>query len=141
MTLDRSSTSNSEVQQLASDRDQKPLSRRYPIAAVTTLVLICVLEILVYTSREFYWDANYLLLEKKRDALTGAVPADDVAIFGSSRFYHVRPQAIKEVVGLDKRVTNYSWGWCGVEAYEAMLRGLINAGRLPKVIVTDSYPE
>src|SRR5690606_16101436 len=114
MTHVRSSTSSSEL------NDQQPPAspRRYgfPLAAVMAVVALMMIEVgLVWKNRYFWWDANYILLEKKREMLTDGGAPDDVAIFGSSRFYHVRPQMVKSIIGEDKKVTNYSWGWCGVE--------------------------
>lgn len=115
---------------------------RYPKAAAAALIFIVLIEWgLVWHNRYHFMDANYILLEQKRVALTSLPGADDVAILGSSRFYHLKPKPIAALVGKGAQVTNYSWAYCGVEAYEAMLRGLIEAGRKPKLILTDGFPE
>lgn len=140
MTHARSSTSSSKL----NDQQPQDPARKYgfPLAAVMAVVALLVIEGgLVWKNRHYWWDANYILLEKKRDMLTSGGAPDDVAIFGSSRFYHVRPQIVKSIIGEDKKVTNYSWGWCGVETYEAMLRGLIQNDRKPRVLILDGYPE
>lgn len=115
-------------------------SRALPLAAAVACALVVAFEAGVWKSRHFLWDANYILLETKRAAMAAPAPADDVAVLGSSRFYHVRPDAISAALG-GARVTNYAWGYCGVEAYEAILRGLIQAGRTPKTVLVDGVPE
>jgi hypothetical protein len=112
-----------------------------PLAAIAAILLIVLFEVgFVWQFRYHIWDANYIFLEQKREKLTGDSPADDVAILGSSRFLHLRPAAISQAFG-GATVTNYSWGYCGIEAYEAMLRGLITAGRAPKLVIVDGMPE
>ena len=111
------------------------------MALIAAIGLILLFEIgFVWQFRYHIWDANYIFLEQKRNKLTGDSPADDVAILGSSRFLHLKPSDISAALG-GATVTNYSWGYCGIEAYEAMLRGLINAGRVPKLVIVDGMPE
>ncbi len=113
-----------------------------PVAALTAAASIFLFETsFVWQYRHHFWDANYILLEKKRERLTQAQKPDDIAILGSSRFYHLQPGAIADLVGNGARVSNYSWAYCGVEAYESMLRGLLTAGRAPRTILVDGCPE
>lgn len=115
--------------------------RCFPVAAVAAVILVILFEVVfVWNNRYHFWDANYILLDQKKQAMTDKRPADDIAILGSSRFYHVDPEPISELFG-GAQVMNYAWGYCGVEAYEGMLRGFINAGRVPKVILVDGAPE
>lgn len=113
-----------------------------PLAAAGAVVLIGLFELgFVWSNRHRLWDANYTLLEKKRDALSAPTEADTIAVFGTSRLYHVDPKRLQAFLPPGSRVTNYSWSWCGIEAYEAMLRGLINAGRIPKILLVEAQPE
>src|SRR5688572_28683567 len=97
---------------------QRPAShlRSIPIAAVLALLLILLFEAgFIWQYRYHFWDANYILLEKKRQAMNAPLPPDDLAILGSSRFYHVQPEPLARLLGPGSRVTNYAWGHCGVE--------------------------
>lgn len=114
---------------------------KFPIAALAALALVIAFEAGVWKYRYRLWDGHQVLSEKKRKVLLAAAEPDTIAIFGVSRFYHLRPDEIANTLGTDIQVTNYSWRWCGIEAYEAMLRGLIQARRVPKLILVDGIPE
>lgn len=130
----------------SSDEMPRPQSRRraaaWPWAALLAVVLVAAFEMgFVYQFRYRFWDSTYSLAEIKRRLLTSGAPADDVAILGNSRFYHVDPERLKEVFGPDARITNYAWAWCGMDIYEPMLRGMINAGRTPRIVIVDANAE
>lgn len=135
-----SSISNSEAAAMP-QTDADRMRRRFPLAAIAAVLLIILFEVMfVWHNRYHFWDANYVLLDQKKQAMTGDRPPDDVVILGSSRFYHVNPEPISELFH-GAQVMNYAWGYCGVEAYEGMLRGLIDAGRVPSLILVDGAPE
>lgn len=135
MIRGRSSTSSSDARRVTG-------LRAAPWAALLALVVIVLFEYgFVWKNRHQIWDANYTLLEKKRRLLTGDTPPDSIAVLGTSRFYHLNPQAIAGLLPPGALVHNYAWGWAKLETYEAMLRGMVAAGRAPKAVVVDGLPE
>lgn len=142
MIPDHSSISSSEAMTAPKHSALRPgRLRKFPLAALGALAIIIALEMGVWHYRYRIWEANYILLEQKREVLTGGSEPDDIAILGSSRFYHLRPEAIGDLFGPGTKVTNYSWSWSCLETYEVMLRGLIAAGRTPDIVVVDGIPE
>ncbi len=152
MTREPLSTSSSDVTPIAhrpqmvdpaqAGRPGGPHAYGVPLACLLAIVLVLVFEIgFVYQFRYRFWDSTYSLAEIKRKLLVSDAPADDVAIFGNSRFYHLDPDNLKAVFGEDARITNYAWAWCGMEIYEPMLRGLIDSGRKPTLLIVDANAE
>lgn len=151
MTQEPSSTSSSDIAPIGGQAQRidpaqagRPIQYSYgwPRAAALAVALVVTFEAgFVYKFRYRFWDSTYSLAEIKRNLLTSDIPADDIAILGNSRFYHIDPHRLKAVFGDNLRITNYAWAWCGTEVYEPMLRAMIHSGRKPKVVIVDANPE
>jgi hypothetical protein len=115
---------------------------RMPAAAASAIALIVCFEwFFVYNNRSRFVDPYFLLIDKKRENLTNRNKVDEVAIFGDSRYWHVEPEIVRNALGGNVRVTNYTLGWSGIETFEAMLRGLLTSKKPPKLILINPAPE
>jgi hypothetical protein len=126
------------------------LHPRLPIAALLTVAAVIGVETFLHLNRFRLVDgvqAN--LMAKSAQIRDSASPVDDVAIFGDSKMFSVVPAEIAKTVGSGDsvttsnrlRVTNYSWPFFGVEAYELMLNTYLRYRQPPKAILINGRPE
>ncbi len=81
------------------------------------------------------------LLAKRALMEDSSAPADDIAIFGDSKLFSLRPDAISDALGGEHRITNYSWPFFGMEAFETMLANYLRHRPAPRAIIINGRPE
>lgn len=134
---DSSSTSSSERAAFAPEQ----WGNHRPIAALCAVLLVLCLELFIHANRARFEDAIEANLHAKRDIMCNGSVRDDVAIFGDSKFFSVRPDAVSTALGGHLQVTNYAWPFMGLEAYDAMLRVYLRHKPAPKAILLNARPE
>jgi hypothetical protein len=112
-----------------------------PIALLCAVLLIICFELFVYQNRARFEDGIEANLHAKRDIMCNGSVLDDVAIFGDSKFFSVRPDVVNTALGGHHQVTNYAWPFMGIEAFDAMLHTYLNHKKAPKIILLDARPE
>jgi hypothetical protein len=117
--------------------------RAFPWAAAFAVAIIFSIEIICIQPRWASWTEplNQVIHMKKQRLMSPGL-VDKVAILGDSRMFHVEPARVMKALHLDGRADNYAWAWCGYEAYDAVLRGLISyKDSPPKAVIVSSHPE
>lgn len=126
MTTGHSSTSSSE---------------RVPWAAVAAVAIVLAIEVLIHARRGQFMDGVFRAADIKREMLADPGRRDDVVYFGDSRNFSVRPATIQAALGTSATVTNYSWPFIGVEAYDLMLSAYLDQKPPPRLILVGFMPE
>lgn len=127
---DRSSISSSE-----------PARNGLPRAALAALVLCLLFELGVFAVRGHLRDGLAETVRIKHGLLADPARVDDVAILGDSRAFSLRPEDVRTALGGDLRVTNYTWPFIGMEAYELVLRAYLRAKPAPRAVIVNLMPE
>jgi len=127
-------------------RDSLPADaviRTFPWAAALAVVIIFAVELAWVQPRWTSWtEPLNEVIHTKKQHLLSPEPVDSLAIFGDSRMFHIEPKRVLRALHMSGHADNFAWAWCGYEAYDAMLRGLIaHKDAPPKVIIVSSHPE
>ncbi len=121
-----------------------PSRPRLPLAFLLAALAVFALELFLHANRYRLVDGIQANLMTKAAQLRDAdAPADDVAIFGDSKMFSVRPSALARAVSADSpvRVTNYAWPFFGVEAFELMLESYLQNHTAPRALIINGCPE
>lgn len=112
-----------------------------PVAAIGAVLVVLLFELFIQTNRSRFEDGIEANLHAKRDIMRSGTVRDDVAIFGDSKFFSVRPDVVSTAIGAHTQASNYSWPFMGIEAYDAMLRTYLLYKPAPKLILVNARPE
>lgn len=127
---DRSSISSSE-----------PARGGVPRAALAALLVCLLFELGVFAVRGHLRDGLAEAVRIRHGWLTDPARVDDIAILGDSRAFSLRPDDVRAALGDDLRVTNYTWPFIGIEAYELVLRAYLRAKPAPRAVIVNLMPE
>lgn len=119
-------------------------SPRAPLAFLVAAIAIVALEVFLHVNRYRLVDGIQANLMAKAAQLSSAgAPPDEIAIFGDSKLFSVRPSAVATAVSPGKaiRVSNYAWPFFGIEAYELMLETYLQNRPAPRAIILNGCPE
>src|SRR5690242_17637396 len=131
--VDYSSTSSSERSAFS--------PRGRATAANLAAALALLFELFVHVNQYRLEDAIEATLHAKRAIICSGTAHDDVAIFGDSKLFSVRPDVVSSALGGNVRVTNYSWPFMGIEAFDAMLLTYLQHNPAPRLLILDARPE
>ncbi len=126
---------------MTTDRSYTSSSERFPWAAAAAVVIVLAVELLVHAHRERFMDGVFRAVEVKRGMLADAARRDEVAYFGDSRDFSVRPSTVQAALGTSGTVSNYSWPFIGAEAYDLMLAAYLDRKPAPRTLLVGFMPE
>jgi hypothetical protein len=109
------------------------------MAALMALLLILAGELAIHALRDRVNWALFITVKDKAELLAEPEP-DDIAIIGDSRLFHVRPAAVQQALGEDRRVRNYAWPLFGIEGFDYFLHAYLHEKGRPRAFLLSFMP-
>jgi len=111
------------------------------VAALAALAIIAAIEagVAMLSPRLHTW--LDVATVAKRARLVAREKREEVAIFGDSRMFSVRPAVVAEALGGNVRAANYAWPFAGIETYDYMLDAYLHYNPPPRLILVDLMPD